>query len=418
MFFLWSLPLLNHTSENPVGKLLSFSQSLGEGLGVVFFTLQSHTPPHTLMDVTLLCEFGSLNGGEQSILAVLPFLRNHGIQFQVFAPPQSPLTEAVAALGIESVPFAVEECSSLPERRERLTELLRWHPPMLLHANSLSMGRLAGPIAEMLGIPSVAHLRDIIRLSAASVADLNRHRMLLAVSEATRTFHVAQGIAADRCRVLSNGVDLRRFFPGPPTGFLHREFGIPPGAPLLGVIGQIGLRKGQDFLLDALRPLFAKRNDVHLLIVGRRWSEKEESVLFEEHLRTVAGVEPYRNRIHFTGVRQDVPELLRELTLLVHPAKQEPLGRVLLEAAASGVCVVASNVGGTAEVLTDCDSARLFERGDTDMLCNTVATLLDSPDERERMGIAARKRIETAFSAELCAERLLGIYKFVIRVGG
>ena len=362
------------------------------------------------MFVALLCEFGSLNGGENSILAVLPLLRDLGVRFRVFSPPQSPLTEAVATMGIETVPFSVTEYASLPERRQCLAKQLRQCRPTLLHANSLSMGRLAGPVAEELEIPSVAHLRDIIRLNRTTVADLNRHRALLAVSQATRDAHVAQGLAADRCRVLYNGVDLKRFAPGSPNGFLHRELDIPISAPLLGVIGQIGLRKGQDFLLEALRPLFAKRSDVHLLIIGRRWSEKEESVRFEERLRKVAGREPYRNRVHFTGVRQDIPELLRELTLLVHPAKQEPLGRVLLEAATSGLGIVASNVGGTSEIFTNDESAILVGPDDTERLRNSVNRLLNFAEERKRLGTAARKRIEAAFSAERCAEQVFDVY--------
>ena len=366
--------------------------------------------PVPFMFVALLCEFGSLNGGENSILAVLPLLRNRGIRFQVFAPPQSPLAESVAAMDIETVPFSISEHFSLSERRQRLAELLQQHRPTILHANSLSMGRLAGPVAEALGIPGIAHLRDIIRLNRAFIADLNCHGTLLAVSEATRNAHLAQGLAADRCRVLYNGVDLQRFSPSPPNGFLHRELGIPTDAPLLGVIGQIGLRKGQDFLLGALSPLFAERSDVHLLVVGRRWSEKEESIRFEERLRTVAETQPYRNRVHFVGVRRDVPELLRELTLLVHTAKQEPLGRVLLEAAASSLGIVASDVGGTAEILTDGVSARLIDPDDAESLRSSVDRLLNFSDERKRLGIAARKRCEAVFSVEHCAGRLFEVY--------
>ena len=359
------------------------------------------------MHVALLCEYSSLNGGEHSILAVLPILQKHGVR--VFAPPQGAFAEAIAALEIELVPFSVTDYPSLAGRRERLAELLRQHRPTLLHANSLSMGRLAGPVAATLQLPSIAHLRDIIRLNGTVIADLNRHRNLLAVSDATRSFHVTQGIDADRCTVLYNGVDLQRFRPDVPTGFLHRELGIPLDAPLLGVIGQLGIRKGQDFLLDALQPVFVERSDVHLVVVGQRWSEKDESVRYEQRLRTVAATEPYRGRVHFLGVRHDITELLREWTILVHPARQEPLGRVLLEAAASGLAVAASNVGGTAEIFGD-DSARLFDADDAAALRNAVTQLLDSAELRHLLGIAARKRCENLFSAEYCAERLLAIY--------
>ena len=98
----------------------------------------------------------------------------------------------------------------------------------LLHANSLAMGRLSGPVAAELGLPSVSHLRDIIRLSSQAVADLNCHARLLAVSQATRDFHVAAGLAAEKLHVVYNGVDLEEFRPRSPTGYLHRELGLPP----------------------------------------------------------------------------------------------------------------------------------------------------------------------------------------------
>ena len=96
------------------------------------------------------------------------------------------------------------------------------------------------------------------------------------------------------------------------------------------------------------------------LIIGQRFSEKEESRQFEAGLHQ-AGAGPLAGRIHFLGVRDDIPEILNELTLLVHPARQEPLGRVLLEAAAAGVAVVATDVGGTREIFPpESDSACLF----------------------------------------------------------
>ena len=136
------------------------------------------------------------------------------------------------------------------------------------------MGRLSGPVAADCGLPSIAHLRDIIRLSAQAVADLNRHRRLLAVSAATREFHVAGGLDAEKTRVLYNGVDLGEFRPRPPTGYIHREIGLPPDALLIGTIGQIGLRKGQDTLLEAAAVVAERCSAAHFLIIGERNSDK------------------------------------------------------------------------------------------------------------------------------------------------
>ena len=117
------------------------------------------------------------------------------------------------------------------------------------------MGRLSGPVAAGLSLPSVSHLRDIVSLSRQAIDDLNCHGRLLAVSEATWQFHVAQGLAAEKTFVLHNGVDLDQFRPRPPTSYLHRQLGVAPDVPLIATIGQISLRKGHDVLAAALEAL-------------------------------------------------------------------------------------------------------------------------------------------------------------------
>ena len=136
-----------------------------------------------------------------------------------------------------------------------LAEIIRACRPDLLHANSLAMGRLSGPVAREIGVPSLSHLRDIVVLRRQAIADLNCHHRLLAVSEATRRFHVAQGLTAERTSVLYNGVDTGLFRPASPSGYLHDELGLPRDCPLIATIGQISLRKGLDAVLMALAEL-------------------------------------------------------------------------------------------------------------------------------------------------------------------
>jgi glycosyltransferase involved in cell wall biosynthesis len=236
----------------------------------------------------------------------------------------------------------------------------------------------------------------------------------LAVSRATRDFHLAAGLSAEKTRVLHNGVDLARFSPRPATGYLQRELGIPGEARLLGTIGQIGLRKGQDVLLEAAGLLANVFPDVHYLIVGRRWSRKEESRRFEARLGEAAAGS-LAGRLHLVGYRNDVDRLLNELTLLIHPARQEPLGRVLLEAAASGVAVVASDVGGTAEIFPDSSSsARLVRPGDGQTLAAAIKELLDDSAARLSLAAAARRRAEEAFGAPRAAAGLIDQYREVL----
>ena len=109
--------------------------------------------------------------------------------------------------------------------------------------------------------------------------------------------------------------------------------------------------KVSTFFLTHFRELRSRESASHLAIVGERYSAKEEAIEFENILRATASHPPLGGRVHFLGVRSDVSRLMNEATLLVHAARQEPLGRVLLEAMSTGTPTVATEVGGTAEIL-------------------------------------------------------------------
>ena len=175
-----------------------------------------------MREILLLCEYPTLNGGERSMLATLDGVRAAGFAPVVMAPPEGPLADALAAA-------ASSCCRSMPPRRaerrmpqsrlrEELADVLRRRRPALLHANSLAMGRLSGPVAAELQLPSLSHLRDIVGLSGQAIADLNCHPRLLAVSQATRAFHVAGGLAGrENARALQRR-GSRRVPPSPADG--------------------------------------------------------------------------------------------------------------------------------------------------------------------------------------------------------
>ena len=317
------------------------------------------------IQAAILSEFESRHGGENSLLAVLPHLMRRGVRPIFIAPDSGDFAAAVRELGVELIDFRRTLTDGTPlsqsEVRERLAGKLRRISPDVVHANSLAMGRLAGPVVRQLNLPGLAHLRDIVRLNRRAVADLNENNLLLAVSHATRNYHLAQGISPDKCHVVYNGVDRAIFRFRPPTGFLHRELSLPRDAMLIGNIGQIGLRKGQVPLFLAMQQIVETLPQTHLIVVGKRWSSKTESIEYEQTLHDLASQPPLRGdipkkHIHFLGVRHDVPAILNELTVLMHGARQEPLGRVLLEAAASQVPVIATRVGGTGEIFEPPDS--------------------------------------------------------------
>jgi glycosyltransferase involved in cell wall biosynthesis len=368
-----------------------------------------------------LCEFLTLLGGERSMLSTLAAIRAAGFDVYVAAPPIGALANAVRDAGVPLVDWTTHDSAGERRTGEQircdLADLIAKLSPDLVHANSLSTARLAGPVIAAASVPGIGHLRDIVGLSRQAIVDVNRLDRLLAVSQATRDFHVEQGIDAAKCVVIRNGVDLETFRPRAATGYLHRELGLAPGARLVATIGQIGMRKGTDVALAAATRWMAASPDVHWLVVGERTSKKEEAHELERRLHATSAEPPLAGRVHFLGTRDDVSRLLPECALLVHAARQEPLGRVLLEAAACGLAVVATDVGGTREVFpSEADGALLVPHDDPAALAAAVQTVLGDPGRRQALGEAARRRMEAAFDVHLAAAGLIDLYCSVLRL--
>ncbi len=367
------------------------------------------------MHVLVFCEYASLNGGERSLLEVAQRLDKQNFQFTIAAPAKGPLGERLHQCGLEHAAFELfDEHAARPPRallRQNAARLISRVAPAVVHANSLSMSRLLGPVARELAIPSMGHLRDIIRVSRSSIVDLNHHQCLLAVSAATRDWYVSAGLAAARTVVEYNGIDLQRFAPRAAGKFLHLQLEIPQRIRLVGCVGQIGVRKGMDTFIEAASIVAARQPDVHFLIVGQRYSQKPEAKTYERQLREAASRGALIGRVHFLGIRDDIDLILNEMTLYVHAARQEPLGRVLLEAGASGTPIVATDVGGTREIFPpDSATALLVSPSAPETLAQAILQLLDDPAAARKMGSLARERIARLFDAETAARRLAGHY--------
>jgi glycosyltransferase involved in cell wall biosynthesis len=364
--------------------------------------------------VLVMCEYASLNGGERSLLTLLEHGLCRDFDVRVACPSQGPLVHRLRTLGIphESLDLHTPHGHrwELPECRRRLAGLLDRVRPDLVHANSLAISRLSGPVTADRALPSLGYLRDILRISRQVVQDLNRQPRLIAVSEATGRWYADLGVESTRMHVVYNGVDLQAFRPRSSTGYLHRELDLPPGTKLIASIGQIGMRKGLDTVLDAAGRVVQRQPDACFLVVGQRYSQKREAVEYESRLHAAACQPPLAGRVRFLGLRDDIPQLLNELTLLVHAARQEPLGRVLLEAAAAGVAVVATAVGGTTEIFVDGDSAALVPPDDHRALADATLGLLADPPARRRLAQNARRRAESRFRPDHAARTLAEHY--------
>jgi len=369
--------------------------------------------------VAILFEYPSVNGGENSMLAALHYLTSSAateFRFSAIAPGSGPLPDRLDELGIERQPLSMfaDDGQRRPsdvvedDIRTAVAELR----PNLLHGNSLSMGRWLGRMTETLDVPVTAHLRDIMRLSKAAIRDLNRNARLIAVSDATRDFHVAQGIEPACVCVVRNGINADSFARCETSRQAIRSgLGIPEQAVAILTAGQIGLRKGLDTLAEAAVGLSTTHPGIHWMLAGERFSTKAESVAFEQAIDQRFRSAGNRLTYHRLGWRSDMHRVMSAADMLVHAARQEPLGRVLLEAAAAGLAIVATDVGGTSEILRHEKSALLVPADRPRPMTDAIRCLVENEDTRSRLGQASRLRIQSEFRLDVSADRLAAVWR-------
>ena len=351
------------------------------------------------------------------------------------------------SVGIDVHPWSVRGADQTRKTAQQISselgELIANVAPAILHFNSLSTSRIGGPIARELAIPSLGYIRDIMKLSKKAISDLNQIDRIIAVSNATRQWHVDQGLDPARTFTVYNGVDNELF--GPLTTDqprpsddhdIHSELSIPPQAPVLIFVGQLGMRKGVDILIESFFQV-AAQTEAHLLIIGQRHSQKIEAIQYHQKLVAAVDSSAYRQRVHWLGRRTDVADIMARATMLIHPARQEPLGRVLLESAASGLPIVTTNVGGSAEILCDDagandanlsrllvelpalpenevpnpDNRNVLNQQLSVRMSERILELLRATNELTQIGKQLRLRAIDNFSIERCASQIDSHYK-------
>lgn len=375
--------------------------------------------------ILVLFEFPSLNGGELSLLQVVDELSRTSSewQFTALAPGSGRLADALAERSIEHLVWAVRGPDGIKrptaELANELAAHVRHRKPDLVHANSLSMSRLLGSAKRDLETPTSGHLRDILKLSQAAIADLNQLDLLLGVSQATVDFHCRQGLRSDRCEVVFNGVvaeqnqssgrmlSSQSSSSQPETAWAEIESAAGLDQPVRWILnaGQLGLRKDPGTLLAALPEVLREHPQAHVVMAGERNSEKAESVEYERQLHHTAAQPPLTGHVHWPGYVENLARHMPRFDLLVHTARQEPLGRVLLEAAAAGLPVIATDVGGTREILQHEVSGLLVPAGDPDSLAAAIRRLLSEPETARRLAASAQQVARERFSIQTCAER-------------
>ena len=297
----------------------------------------------------------------------------------------------------------------------------RAHRAEIVHANSTRAGLAAILATRAGGPPVVVYVKDC--LPAGRAADLTRrfiaHGAALVLANSRFTADSFQrDNHAHRLEVAYSPIDLERFDPGRIGRDQARaRLGLAPDVPLLGVLGQITPWKGQSTAIEALALLKERVPAAKLLLVGSvkfaGAATRYDNAAYLRSLHELAGKLGLEEDVRFMGERSDVPEVLRALDLLLAPSWEEPFGRAVVEAMAMGTPVIATSVGGPAELIEDGVNGRLVEPQEPGRWAAAIEELLADAALRQSMGEQAQQTA-AAFSREAHVERVLRAYREVL----
>lgn len=300
----------------------------------------------------------------------------------------------------------------------KLYRSLRRLAPEIVHA-FLTTGNVLGAVLGTLArVPViVSSHRDLGGFDGKWITRMNfwtdRH---LATSVTANSLAVREALAqrsnapAETIRLLYNGIDLKKIETANRGLAKRQELGLSPNALAIGVIANIRVAKGHQYLLEAFNRIAPHVPQACLLICG--FAGDHDLMKTLQRLAAAGGA---AGRVWFMNSRNDIPEMLHALDVVVSPSLSEGFSNAILEAMAAGKPVIATRVGGSPEQIIDGVTGLLVPPQDAGAIAQALLTLLRSPGLRREMGTAAQRHVQENFSVAIMTRNHTRLYDDLLR---
>ncbi|HEY2823632.1 MAG TPA: glycosyltransferase [Candidatus Acidoferrum sp.] len=329
-----------------------------------------------------------------------------------------PMTENFQSAGVRVRALGMSRGSANPYYLAKLAGWLRKLPAQqiiqtwMYHADLV--GGLAAKLAGCSGLvwnirhselhPGVDKRHTIWTAKACAMLSSRLPRKIICASESSRTFHEKLGYAYDRMEVIPNGFDLDLFRPDAAArAAVRNELGIAPSTLLIGYVARKHPVKDHRTFLEAAGLLHKQFPDVRFVLCGDGATKADPEL---KDWSEAAGV---RNACFFLGHRDDAPRVINAFDVATSSSTSEAFPNALAEAMACGVPAVVTNVGDSRSILGETGS--VVPPKEPKALAQAWAGLIQAgPDLRERLGDAARARVQTHFAMPNVVRKYEALY--------
>jgi glycosyltransferase involved in cell wall biosynthesis len=261
------------------------------------------------------------------------------------------------------------------------------------------------------------------RFGKLQVWCLKKFKAILAISDSLASDYLKYGFSTRQVHTLMNSVDSGLFHPPQSVKekkILRKKFDLPRDASILLFVGSLIKRKGIEFLIQAFIGAYAKNPDLFLLIIGPK-NKNENPTIDEDLIKDLSNQikdHMISDRVLFAGLiqeRQKLADIYRASDIFVFPSRQEGLPNVVLEAMATGLPVIVSQLPGLEKVIHHAENGLYVPIGDVAALEESILRVISDPFLSKKLGIAAQKYSLNKHGFTTWQSDLVRIYKQLLR---
>lgn len=238
---------------------------------------------------------------------------------------------------------------------------------------------------------------------------MRRFDHLLAVSHATKEELVNAGMPSGLISVIHNGIDTEAWSRCQVSTSAREALGLGNAFPVIGYVGRISPEKDLETWLRVAAVVFQQCPKARFLVVGEG---KDDSLLSQ--LKILAATLGIAKNVDFLGYREDLLSIYAAFDVFFLSSRREGICNSLLEAMAMGVPIVATDVGGTKELMVNGKTGHLFSPDDAKGMAQAIISLVRDRSLRENMSQAGRKHIEAKFSFASRLRRIETLYADIL----
>ncbi|MBV9468869.1 MAG: glycosyltransferase, partial [Abitibacteriaceae bacterium] len=350
----------------------------------------SGTGAGSKMNVLYLNHVGQISGAEQSLRALLwQFRRTHvDIEPIIALPGVGPFAELLRDEEW-TVTFAplrrLQRPHNVVAGMATLLHILRTTPfltrliqktrSQLIHSNSTTAHLVGGLAAERTDRPAIWHARDLVSLERIAPALARRATWVVAISGCVAERLEADGVSPEKIRVIYNGLDPDEWHPRDHSQ-LRASLDVPPNAFIFGCVGQLVPWKNHVAFIEAASQVVQDEQAAraHFVVMGGDlWGEHST---YLQELRALVKQHNLQDRLSFVPHQTNNVDAIAAFDAVVLPSREEPFGRVLIEAMALDKIVIAYGENGPLEIITHQHDGLLVPATEENGLANAMRAVL------------------------------------------